>query len=136
MTPTSPMEPFAQDDPVADYRQPARYFLRKSRDYLAEADLRQASEKGWGAAAWMAKAVAEAQGGNYTRHDEFADTLNRIRRATGDNRLRTLRRVANELQGYFYTRKRFLDAEDISEGLDRIAELLDVLEPFTETHPQ
>ena len=96
----------------------------------------QASEKGWGAAAWMAKAVAEAQGGNYTRHDEFADTLNRIRRATDDNRLRTLRRVANELQGYFYTRKRFLDAEDISEGLDRIAELLDVLEPFTETHPQ
>ena len=57
----SPMEPFEQEEAaVADYRQQARVFLNESRQYLAEGDLHQASEKGWGAAAWMAKAVAEA----------------------------------------------------------------------------
>ena len=134
MTQSSPIEPF--DNPavaIADYRQQAREFLAKSRQYLADDDLHQASEKGWGAAAWMAKAVAAAQGWQYQRHEEFADIVNRARGLTGDERLRTYRRVANELHGYFYTRKRFLDAEDIGDGLDRIAELLDILEPLTET---
>ena len=49
---------------VEDYRQQSRYFLAKSREYLADDDLHQASEKGWGAAAWMAKAVAEGRAGS------------------------------------------------------------------------
>ena len=134
MTQSSPIEPF--DEPataIADYRQQAREFLAKSRQYLADDDLHQASEKGWGAAAWMAKAVAEAQGWQYRRHEEFADIINRARLASGDERLRQLRAEANELHGYFYTRKRFLDPNDIAEGLDRMATLLDILEPLTET---
>ena len=106
--------------------------MLKSSQYLADDQLHQASEKGWGAAAWMAKAVAQAQGWQYKRHEEFADIINRSRLMTGDEQLRNHRRVANELHGYFYTRKRFLDAEDIGDGLDRIAELLDILEPLTE----
>ncbi|MCY4455272.1 MAG: hypothetical protein OXC56_03050 [Chloroflexi bacterium] len=47
---------------VADYAAQAREFLTRSREYLAAGDLHQASEKGWGAAAHMAKAVAAAQG--------------------------------------------------------------------------
>ena len=137
MTRMSPMEPFddaVADDPVGDYRQQAREFMSKSRRYLAEGDLHQASEKGWGAAAWMAKAVAEAQGWQYTRHDEFADVINRARLLTGDERLRNFRRVANELHGYFYTRKRFLNAEDIGDGLECIGELLDALETLAATN--
>ena len=130
MTQTSPIEPF--DQKVADYRQQAREFLVKSRQYLAEDDLHQASEKGWGAAAWMAKAVAEAQGWKYTRHDEFVDVMHRAQQLSGDARLRGLRAEANELHGYFYTRKRFLRPDDISVGLDRMAILLDVLELLTD----
>ena len=63
MAQTSPMEPFDQDT-VGDYRQQSREFLTKGRTYLADGDLHQAAEKGWGAAAWMAKAVAEAQAGS------------------------------------------------------------------------
>ena len=133
MTQTSPIEPF--DDAVGDYRQQAREFMLKSRQYLADGDLHQASKKGWGAAAWMAKAVAEVQGWKYTRHDEFADVINRARILSGDVRLRSLRRAANELHGYFYTRKRFLDAADIGEGLDEIAAMLDILEPLTSPEP-
>ena len=134
MTQTSPIEPFDQNGAVADYRQQAREFLVKGRQYLAEDDLHQASEKGWGAA-WMAKAVAEAQGWQYTRHDEFVDVMHRAQQLSGDTRLRGLRAEANELHGYFYTRKRFLRPDDIGAGLDRMAILLDILEPLTEHQP-
>ena len=136
MTRMSPIEPFddaVTDDPVGDYRSQAREFITKSRRYLAEGDLHQASEKGWGAAAWMAKAVAETQGWQYTRHDQFADVMRRAQQLSGDPRLRQLRAEANELHGYFYTRKRFLNDADIGAGLDRMAALLDILEPLTAT---
>ena len=61
MTQQNPAEPFDRDA-VGDYRQQALHSLGKSREYLAEGHLHQASEKGWGAAAWMAKAVAETRG--------------------------------------------------------------------------
>lgn len=134
MNQTSPMEPFETDDEaVADYRQQARVFLTKSHQYLAEDDLHQASEKGWGAAAWMAKAVADAQGWEYERHAQFNVVLNNARRLTGDARLLGMAGIANDLHGNFYTRKRFLDAESVSLSLDQIAILLDILEPLTET---
>ena len=47
---------------VNDYETQAREFPAKGRQYLAAGDLHQVSEKGWGAVAPMAKAVAEAQG--------------------------------------------------------------------------
>ena len=123
------------DDPVAvaDYRKQARDFLVKSREYLADDDLHQASEKGWGAAAWMAKAVAEAQGWEYERHDQFNNVLNNARAATGNDRLPRLSRIANRLHRNFYTRRRFLDANSIGQNLDFISEMLDALEPLTDT---
>ena len=116
---------------VEDYRQQSRYFLAKSREYLAEDDLHQASEKGWGAAAWMAKAVAERQGWQYQRHDEFFDVMLRAEQATGEQEIGTLKGTANTLHGYFYMRKRFLDADDIGRHLDRVGVLLDLLNPLT-----
>ena len=132
MTQTSPIEPFDQNGAVADYRQQAREFLVKSRQYLAEDDLHQASEKGWGAAAWMAKAVSEAQGWQYRYHEQFNDVLNRARGLTGDPRLSGWRGIANDLHRYFYTRKLFLDAAVIREDLDHVSQLLDILEPLTD----
>ena len=136
MTQTSPMEPFDQPhDAVADYRQQARQFLEKSRQYLAEDDLHQAAEKGWGAAAWMAKAVAEEQGWNYNKHDQFWDVMYLAEQVSKDERVRYLKGTANLLHGYFYTRKRFLHPDDIAGNLDLIATLLDILEPLTEFDP-
>ena len=138
--PQSPMaerngntQPFDQpESAVSDYRRQSREFLARSRQYLGEDDLHQAAEKGWGAAAWMAKAVAQRQGWQYDRHDEFLDVMNRAIRLSGDPRLGDLRARANELHGFFYRRKRFLDAGTIQEGLDRVELLLDILEPMTQ----
>lgn len=129
----SPMEPFDQDEvAIADYRQQSRVFLVKSRQYLAEGDLHRAAEKGWGAAAWMAKAVAEARGWEYRRHDQFFQVMYDAASLSGNRRVNAFRRTANELHGFYYTRLRFLQADAISEGLDEMETLLDVLEPLTE----
>ncbi len=133
MAQTSPMEPFERDgDAVADYRQQSREFLSKGRVYLADGDLHQASEKGWGAAAWMAKAVAEAQGWQYRRHDEFFTVMHQAEDLCGDARLSDLRARANELHGFFYMRKTLLRPDAIGRGLDRMEVLLDILQPLTE----
>ena len=132
MTQMSPMEPYDQArDAAADYRRQSKEFLTKAREYLAADDLHQAAEKGWGAAAWMAKAVAEAQGWQYKTHEQFSTVMYQAQTLTHDARLRNLRRAANELHGFFYTRKLFLSPDVIAEGLDEVGLLLNILEPLT-----
>ena len=133
MAQTSPMEPYGNGNViVADYREQSREFLLKGREYLENGDLHQAAEKGWGAAAWMAKAAAQARGWEYTKHDEFFAVMYQAQDLTGDDRLRSLTAVANTLHGFFYTRKRFLRPEIIGESLNDVEVLLDILQPLTE----
>ena len=116
---------------IVDYESQAREFLAKSREYLAQGDLHQASEKGWGAAAHMAKAVAVAQGWTYDTHADFSLVIDQARRLTGNPALRGLRGIANELHGNYYRRKRHLDSELIREDLEMVGEFLDILHPLT-----
>ena len=129
----SPMQPYDElIETIEDYRLQSREFLERSRRYLADDDLHQASEKGWGAAAWMAKAVATAQEWQYDKHEHFGEVLYLARQKTGEHRLNDLRKTANDLHGNFYQRKRFLHADVISDSLDEVAILLDLLEPLTQ----
>ena len=116
---------------ITDYEAQAREFLAKSRGYLAQGDLHQASEKGWGAAAHMAKAVAVAQGWTYETHLDFSLVIDQARRLTENSSLSGLRGIANELHGNYYRRKRHLDSGLIGEDLERVAEMLDILHPLT-----
>lgn len=122
-----------QYDPAAveDYRRQARDFLTKAREYLAIDDLHQASEKGWGAAAWMAKAVAVAQGWEYRQHAQFRVVMYNASVLLNYAGLTTLGSVAEGLHSNYYTRRRFLIPEMIAYDLDRTGELLDALEPLT-----
>ncbi len=126
------MEPFEDERPeaVEDYRRQARDFLARSWVYLRDDDLHQASEKGWAAGAWMAKAVAEAHGWPYTQHGQFFQVMRRCQELTGDGRIREFGNSANTLHTYFYTRKRLLSSSSIEENLDDIEMMLDILEPL------
>ena len=115
---------------IADSEAQARDFLNRGRAYLAAGHLHQASEKGWGAAAHMAKAVAVAKGWPYDTHADFSLVLNRATAETGEDRLRGLRAIANELHSNYYRRKRHLDAAEISRDLESMAELLELLAPL------
>ena len=80
----------------------------------------------------MAKAVAETHGWKYSRHDEFFTVMYQAQDLSADSRLENLRRVANELHGFYYTRKIFLRTDVISRNLDQVEQLLDILQPLTE----
>ena len=117
---------------VADYETQAQEFLSKARQYLAQGDLHEASEKGWGAAAHMAKAVALAQGWSYQTHAEFSVVLNEATLVTGNDRLRDLRGTANELHGNFYRRRRHLNPTIIARDIESMSELLELLAPLAQ----
>ena len=50
------------------YRNQSKAFLEQAHNELRAGDLLQASEKGWGAASQMVKAVAESRGWQHDQH--------------------------------------------------------------------
>ena len=122
-------EPF---DNVSGYTAQAREFLVKGREYLDAGDLHQASEKGWGAAAHIAKAVALAQGWQYSQHSHFHRVMDRAGGLVDGNGdyLAFLHGRAEILHANLYELKQDLDAGQISRDLGYMRELLDLLAPL------
>ena len=122
----------AQDiEEVRNHSALAREFLTKGREYLVAGDLHQASEKGWGAAAHMAKAVAIAQGWQYTRHSHFHRVMNQAGRLTSNAHLPFLHGRAEILHINYYELKEDLDDGQIGEDLESAGKMLDILSPMT-----
>ena len=115
---------------AADYRQQARIFLARAREYLVDDDLHQAAEKAGAPQPGWLRPVAEVQGWQYRKHDEFFTVMYQAEELSRDNRLPNLWHVANTLHGFFYTRKMFLRSDAIGQGLDQIETVLDILEPL------
>ena len=104
----------------------SREFLAKARAALAQGDLDQASEKGWGAAAQMVKAIAEQRGWPHNGHGYLFQNLSRLVAETGDRQLGTLFHVANSLHVNFY--EHWLPADLVESGLEEVDELVGKLE--------
>lgn len=102
------------------------YFMDKAWKYLEEDDLAQTSEKGWGAAAQMVKAAAEARDWRHNGHGELFRAINRLANETDDNQLRTLFHVANSLHVNFY--EGWMPQELVEDGLEQVSELVRRLE--------
>ena len=117
---------------TSDYRSQAWDVLAKSRQYLADGELHQASEKGWGAAAHMVEAVAAARGWEYEMHDQFRSAVRNARQWSRDERLRTLGYSAEALHKNYYQRGIFLDSEEIRADLDDVELMLNILQPLTD----
>ena len=116
---------------VSDYESQAREFLGMAWDFLSTGNLHRASEKGWGAALHMAKAVAAAQGWEYGTHAEFGDVMYQASQMANNPRIQQLRGVANELHLNYYKRIRHLNAGAIRGDLETISEFLEMLHPLT-----
>ena len=120
----------ARNAEIDEFEAQARTFLVRARTCLAEGDLLQACEKGWGAAAHMTKAVALANGWQYESHDEFGKTLIHVARVSGHPEVRARGKTATDLHVNFYRRETLLDAEAIGDDLGEIEELLELLTPL------
>jgi len=104
----------------------SRELLAKGQEALEQDDLLQASEKGWGAAAHMVKAVAEKRGWPHNGHRELYQIVNRLAQETGERRIRVLFNSASALHSNFY--EQWMPREMIEDGLAEIRDFLARLE--------
>ena len=110
------------------YREDSRHLLAQARMELAVGDVRQASEKGWGAAAQILKAVAEDRGWDHGKHRHLSRVASRLRAEFGDGDVFTFYMVADSLHGNFYEDEYI--AADVAEALDKIGLLISKLAPL------
>ena len=117
-------------DIVADHVDLARNFLERSKSYLAQGDLHQASEKGWGAASHIIKAVAAANNWEYERHDDFDSVVINARQRYRQPSLRLYGNSAQSLHRNYYKRSLLLNASVIQEDIGDVEEMVNILQPF------
>ncbi len=110
------------------YQQASRQLLAQGLSELEQGDTRQASEKGWGAAAQMVKAIAERRGWEHKSHADLHIVIRKLTDETGDDDIRRLFQVANSLHINFY--ENWEPAGSVRGGLDDVRRMLDKLEPL------
>ena len=104
----------------------SRDLLAKAEIALAEDDLLQASEKGWGAAAHMVKGIAESRGWRHDGHRALYSAVNVLAQESGGQDIRVLFSVASALHSNFY--ENWMPQEMVADDLAQVRQLLEKLE--------
>ena len=110
------------------YQTASRHLLAQAHEELAAGDTRQASEKGWCAAAQIVKSVAARRGWEHGSHAALYRVVRRLTNETGDGDIRDLFHIANALHTNFY--ENWDNAENVAGALSRIEQFVDRLEPL------
>jgi HEPN domain-containing protein len=76
--------------------------MREAEDLLAKGDYARASEKAWGAAAQIVKALAAREGKEIRSHRELNEEVSSISKGTGDVEIRALWQSAAALHQNSY----------------------------------
>ena len=107
------------------YQVASGQLLRQARVELAAGDVRQASEKGWGAASQIVKAIAARRDWEHQGHRELFQAVDRLRRETGDPDVRRLFDVASALHINFYEDWRTVEAvDDVERFVNKLEPLV------------
>jgi HEPN domain-containing protein len=105
------------------HRDLAEKFLREAEELLARGDYVQASEKAWGAAAQIVKAVAAKAGKELKSHGDLWRFVSEI--AGEDRELRRLWRTANSLHQNFY--EGWMPLEDVKYAVEDVRQFVERL---------
>ena len=118
---------------IITHRQQSRIFLAQAYEELAKGDLPQASEKGWGAAAQMLKAVAQERGWSNSKHRDIYQVVWDLMEETGDDEISGLFSAASSLHVNFYDLT--YPAHYIRGLLAQVERLVDKTEALLEATP-
>ena len=110
------------DDGDRPYQVTSLELLNQAEEELGQGDLLQASEKLWGAAAHMVKAVAQHRGWEHSSHRALYGVIARLVEETGDTELGELFLVAGHLHTNFY--ENWLPHETIATEVPRVSYLV------------
>jgi len=104
------------------YARLSEKYLREADDLLAKKDHVQASEKLWGAAALMVKAVAASKGISISSHGELFSFVRRLGEEEKNPELRRLFSVASTLHQNFY--ENWLSGDVVREYSEDVKQLV------------
>ena len=104
------------------YRSSAEALLAQARTELAAGDVRQASEKGWGAATQAVKAVADVRGWQHRNHAALFRAAGQLAAESEDDDIHRWFLTASSLHINFY--ENWLEADAVAVGLDDIDRLV------------
>ena len=110
------------------YKSASKELLEQATSELTQGDVRQASEKGWGAAAQIVKAVAEQRGWPHNQHALLYRVVDDLVKETGDNELHQLFHVANSLHTNFY--ENWDTPNGVASGIRDVERFVEKLEPL------
>ena len=105
-----------------EYRTASTTLYDQAMTELEAGDLRQASEKLWGASAQSLKSLAERRGWRHGSHAHFYNIVRRLEAETEDPDLVQQFAVANELHINFY--ENWLDEEQIRRRASLVREFV------------
>lgn len=108
-----------------EYLQLSQKTLQDAETLLVQGDYHQASEKFWGAAAVMVKAIAEQRGWPHGSHRDLYRVINRLVEETGQQQFINLFGSASQLHNNFY--EDWLPPEHVTRLAASVRELLDEL---------
>ena len=115
------------------YREQSRVFLAQAYEELAKGDLQQASEKGWGAASQVVKAIAQERGWRHRSHRHLHGVINALRRETDDPELASLFGAGENLHINFYENR--YSSNNIRHLLQQVGQFVDKAEGLLEATP-
>ena len=107
------------------YRSAATQLLQQARQELARGDVRQASEKGWGAAAQAVKAVAESRDWKHNTHAGLFNIVTRLSEETRNNDLDRMFVTASGLHINFY--ENWLTTNMVGVGIEEVAQFVTIM---------
>ena len=118
------------NEAATQYATRGRKYLAQAEEEFAKDDLEQASEKGWGAASQMLKAVAAERGWRHGQHRDLYVVVRQLVEEDGSDELRRLFAMAGELHTNFY--EGYMGAEDVRFNLGEVALLVNRVEALLE----
>ena len=111
----------------------SRHLLAQAHEELVAGDTRQASQKGWTAAAQIVKSVAVRRGWAHHDHAALYNAISRLVAETGDDDIRVLFQVAISLEANFY--ENWDNAANVAGDLVDLELFLDKMEPLAAPDP-
>ncbi len=108
------------------YREASRGLLTQAHAKLEIGDLRQASEKAWGAAAQMVKAACTLRGWEHDQHRFLWVAARELSNEANDQEMHTLFVVANGLHANFY--ENTYDADKVALYIGKVEQFVEKVE--------
>jgi len=108
-------------------------YFSEAKELLKEEDYVQASEKLWGAASQMVKAVAAKRNLELRSHSDLNRFVAELRREANEPEIRRLWQIATSLHQNFY--EAWLPGETVKESVEDIKRFREMLEQILQSQP-